>query len=241
MKGLFFALTFCLAGIASVSAQTVAFTNVNVIPMDRERVLANQTVVVNNGTIANIGDGKKVKLPKDAVRIDATGKNLVPGLFDMHTHLLSDSDEFPDSIGPDELRVMVANGVTTVRFMIGTPELLALRSRSANGEIEAPTIFVASPHLTGREQGRDSVVNTPEEAREAVRKSKAAGYDFIKVTTFVKPEVYEAAVDEAAKQNIRRWVMQTAGSSASNAPGKRNSRSNTSMDTSNYCCVTMLR
>ena len=201
MKGLFFVLILVFATTAS--AQTVAFTNVNVIPMDRERVLAKQTVVVRNGVIAEIGDTKKVKVPKDAVRIDGTGKYLVPGLVDMHTHLLSDSDEFPDSIGPDELRVMVANGVTTVRFMIGTPELLSLRSRSAKGEIDAPSIFVASPHLTGREQGNNFVVNTPEEAREAVRKSKAAGYDFIKVTTFVKPEVYEAAVDEAAKQNIR--------------------------------------
>ena len=196
-----FAVILCLA--APVSAQTVAFTNVNVIPMDRERVIANQTVVVVNGVIAQIGDTKHVKPPKNAVLIDGAGKYLVPGFVDMHTHLLSDSDEFPDSIGPDELRVMVANGVTTVRFMIGTPELLTLRTRSASGEIEAPTIFVASPHLTGREQGNDFVVNTPEEAREAVRKSKAAGYDFIKVTTFVKPEVYEAAVDEAAKQNIR--------------------------------------
>ena len=201
MKGLFFVLILVFATTAS--AQTVAFTNVNVIPMDRERVLAKQTIVVRNGVIAEIGDAKKVKVPKDAVRIDGTGKYLVPGLVDMHTHLLSDSDEFPDSIGPDELRVMVANGVTTVRFMIGTPELLSLRSRSAKGEIDAPSIFVASPHLTGREQGNNFVVNTPEEAREAVRKSKAAGYDFIKVTTFVKPEVYEAAVDEAAKQNIR--------------------------------------
>jgi imidazolonepropionase-like amidohydrolase len=191
------------AFVAPVSAQTVAFTNVTVIPMDRERVLANQTVIVKNGVIAEIGSTKKMKLPKDAVRVDGTGKFLVPGFVDMHTHLLSDSDEFPDSIGPDELRVMVANGVTTVRFMIGTPELLSLRNRSANGEIEAPTVFVASPHLTGREQGNNFVVNTPEEAREAVRKSKAAGYDFIKVTTFVKAEVYEAAVDEAAKQNIR--------------------------------------
>src|SRR6185369_1368684 len=203
MVRIYFVLIFCLATLASVSAQTVAFTNVTVIPMDRERLLANQTVVIKNGVIAEIGDAKKVKLPKDVVRVDGTGKYLVPGLVDMHTHLLSDSDEFPDSIGPDELRVMVANGVTTVRFMIGTPELLSLRSRSASGEIDAPTVFVASPHLTGREQGNNFVVNTPEEAREAVRKSKAAGYDFIKVTTFVKPEVYEAAVDEAAKQNIR--------------------------------------
>ena len=204
MKGLFIALIFSFAGMAaSISAQTIAFTNVNVIPMDRERVLANQTVVIKNGLIAEIDDAKNMKLPKGAVRIDGTGKYLIPGLVDMHTHLLSDSDEYPDAIGPHELRVMVANGVTTVRFMIGTPELLALRTRSANGELEAPTIFVASPHLTGREQGNNFVVNTPDEAREAVRKSKAAGYDFIKVTTFIKPEVYEAAVDEAAKQNIR--------------------------------------
>ena len=204
MKRIFIALVFVLAALAvPVSAQTVAFTNVSVVPMDRERVLSNQTVVVRNGLIVEIGDAKKVKLPRDAVRVDGTGKFLMPGLVDMHTHLLSDSDEYPDSIGPYELRVMVANGVTTVRFMIGTPELLALRSRSASGEIDAPTVFVASPHLTGREQGNDFLVNTPEEGREAVRKSKAAGYDFIKVTTFVKPEVYEAAVDEAAKQNIR--------------------------------------
>ena len=204
MKGLFIALIFSFAGMAaSISAQTIAFTNVNVIPMDRERVLANQTVVIKNGLIAEIDDAKNVKLSKGAVRIEGTGKYLIPGLVDMHTHLLSDSDEYPDAIGPHELRVMVANGVTTVRFMIGTPELLALRTRSANGELEAPTIFVASPHLTGREQGNNFVVNTPDEAREAVRKSKAAGYDFIKVTTFIKPEVYEAAVDEAAKQNIR--------------------------------------
>ena len=157
MKRFLFALIFCFAALATpVSAQTVAFTNVNVIPMDRERVLANQTVIVKNGSITEIGNAKNVKLPNDAVRIDGNGKYLVPGLVDMHTHLLSDSDEFPDSIGPDELRVMVANGVTTVRFMIGTPELLSLRSRSATGEIEAPTIFVASPHLTGREQGTTS-------------------------------------------------------------------------------------
>ena len=190
-----------LAGNAA--AQTTAFVRVNVIPMDRERVLTDQTVVVKDGVIAEIGDSKKVKVPSYAVRVDAAGKYMIPGLVDMHTHLLSDSNEFPDSIAPDELRVMVANGVTTIRFMIGTPELLILRERSLKGEIEAPTIFVASPHLTGREQGNNFVVNTPEEAREAVRKSKAAGFDFIKVTTFIKPEVYEAAVDEAAKQKIR--------------------------------------
>ncbi|MCW5957195.1 MAG: amidohydrolase family protein [Pyrinomonadaceae bacterium] len=188
--------------VSSALGQTTAFVGVSVIPMDRERVLANQTVVVRNGVIAEIGDAKKVKIPKDAVRVDGTGKYLIPGFVDMHTHLLSD-DDLPDKYAEDELKIMVANGVTTCRFMIGTPEQLVLRARSARNEIIAPTIWSASPHLTGREQGNDFVVNTPEEAREAVRKSKAAGYDFIKITTYIKAEVYEAAVDEAAKQNIR--------------------------------------
>jgi imidazolonepropionase-like amidohydrolase len=189
--------------VAGVAAQSTAFVGVNVIPMDRERVLTNQTVIVRNGLIAEIGDAAKVKAPKDAVIVDGKGKYLIPGLVDMHTHLLSDGPEYPDSIAHDELRVMVANGVTTVRFMIGTPELLQYRTQSAKGEINAPTIWVASPHLTGREQGNNFVIKTEEEARDAIRKSKAAGYDFIKITTFVPVPLYEAAVDEAAKQGIR--------------------------------------
>jgi imidazolonepropionase-like amidohydrolase len=201
MKNILLVLTLILLTYGSGSAQTIAFRNVNVVPMDKERVLNDQTVLVKNGVIAEIGT--KVKIPKDAQIVDARGKYLIPGLIDMHTHLLSDGDDYPDSIAEDELRVMVANGVTTIRFMIGTPEQLVLRARSAKGEIVAPTIYSASPHLTGKEQGNNFVVNTAEEAREAVRKSKAAGYDFIKITTFIKAEAYEAAVDEAASQNIR--------------------------------------
>jgi cytosine/adenosine deaminase-related metal-dependent hydrolase/phage pi2 protein 07 len=201
MKNILFVFILILFSFIAIQAQTVAFVGVNLIPMDKERVLANQTVLVRDGLIAEIG--KNVKIPKGAQVIDAKGKYLIPGLIDMHTHLLSDGEDYPDSIAEDELRVMVANGVTTIRFMIGTPEQLILRAKSAKGEIVAPTIYSASPHLTGREQGNNFVVNTEEEAREAVRKSKQAGYDFIKITTFIKPEVYEAAVDEAAKQNIR--------------------------------------
>ncbi len=203
MKTIPLSLLLILVGIIGVAAQTTAFVGVNVIPMDRERVLSDQTVIVKNGSITEIGPANKVKVPKDAVKIDGAGKYLVPGLVDMHTHLLSDGHEYPDSIAEDELKVMVANGVTTIRFMIGTPEQLILRAKAAKGEIAAPTIFSASPHLTGREQGNNFVVRTEEEARDAVRKSKAAGYDFIKVTTFIPAPVYEAAIDEAAKQGIR--------------------------------------
>ncbi len=201
MKNILLVSIFVLFGFISIQSQTVAFINVNVIPMDKERVLKDQTVLIKNGVIAEIG--KKVKIPKDAQIINAWGKYLIPGLMDMHTHLLSDGDDYPDSIAEDELKVMIANGVTTIRLMIGTPEQLILRAKSEKGEIIAPTIYSASPHLTGREQGNNFVVKTEEEAREAVRKSKQAGYDFIKITTFIDANVYEAAVTEAAKQNIK--------------------------------------
>ncbi|MCI0491191.1 MAG: amidohydrolase family protein [Blastocatellia bacterium] len=183
----------------------VAFVNVNVIPMDRERVLKNQTVVVRDGRIAEIGDAAKVKAPAGALVIDGRGKYLIPGLIDMHTHLFSD-DEFPDALAADELAIMVANGVTTIRLMIGTPEHLVLREKVASGALFGPTLYVASPQLAGRSYGRifnGYVVTTPDEAREAVKKSKAAGYDFIKMTTNITRPVYDAAIETAREVGIR--------------------------------------
>lgn len=179
----------------------VAFVDVSVIPMDKERVLKNQTVIVRNGVIADIGDARRIKIPKGAQRIDAKGKFLIPGLSDMHVHLFTD-DEFPDALAEDEFKVMIAHGVTTIRLMTGTPEQLTLRAKSEKQEILAPTIYAASPQFTGRKSTNAYVVTNEVEARTAVQKSKQDGYDFIKVTTFLKPEVYEAIVDEAKKQNI---------------------------------------
>lgn len=206
-----YVLIFLLMAMA-VSAQekpldtgTTAFVGVNVIPMDREQVLKNQTVIVRNGLIIDIGPKGKIKVPKNARRIDAKGKYLIPGLADMHAHLLSD-EALPDALAPDELKIMIANGVTSIRLMIGTPEHLVLRHQSAAGEIIAPTIYAASPQLSGRSFGdpfNGYLVKTGEEARAAVRKAKQDGYDFIKLTFFITREVYDAAVDEAAKLNIR--------------------------------------
>ena len=201
---LFLILTLTASALAQTktnSSGTVAFVDVNVIPMDRERVLAHQTVVVRNGVIAEIGDTKRIKIPKDAQRISGAGKFLIPGLMDMHVHLFTD-DDFPDALAEDEFKIMIAHGVTTIRLMTGTPEQLLLRGKSEREEILAPKIYATSPQLTGRKSSNAYVVTTEQEAREAVSKSKADGYDFIKVTTFLKPEVYEAIADEAKKRNI---------------------------------------
>jgi imidazolonepropionase-like amidohydrolase len=182
-----------------------AFVGVNVIPMDRDRVLKNQTVVVRDGRIVEMGDARKVRVPRGAHRIEGRGKYLMPGLVDMHTHLFSD-DDFPDELAADELKVMLANGVTTIRLMIGTPQHLVLRSKIQKDELLAPRLYVASPQLTGNERfatqnGRH--VTNAEQARQAVRDFHAAGYDFIKVTNFITPEVYDAVVQTAKEVNIR--------------------------------------
>lgn len=200
---LFFIVAFANATLGQQkTSRVVAFVDVNVIPMDKERVLSHQTVIVRDGVLVEIRDVKRVRIPTGAQRIDGAGKFLIPGLTDMHVHLFTD-DEFPDALAEDELRVMIAYGVTTIRLMTGTPEQLVLRKKSASGEILAPAIYAASPQFTGRKSTNAHLVTTEAEGRAAVVKSKQDGYDFIKVTTYLKPEVYEAIVDEARKQNIR--------------------------------------
>jgi imidazolonepropionase-like amidohydrolase len=187
------------------SNAAVAFVNVNVIPMTSERVLRDQTVVVRDGRIKTIGPAKRTKVPQDATRIDARGKYLMPGLVDMHSHLFSD-DEFPDELADEELAIMLANGVTTIRLMIGTPEHLVLREKVRRGEILGPTIYAASPQLAGRSFGNHfngRAVTNADEARRAVRDFKAAGYDFIKLTFWISRPVYDAVIETAREVGIR--------------------------------------
>jgi imidazolonepropionase-like amidohydrolase len=181
----------------------VAVTNVTVIPMTApDSVLRNATVLVRDGRIAAVGPAASMRLPRGARRIDGRGRFLLPGLADMHVHLYSD-DETPDSLAGDELGVMIANGVTAVRLMIGTPEHLALRERIEAGGLLGPQLWVASPQLIGTESANARVVTTPDQARAAVKEVADAGYDFVKLTTDITPEVYDAIVAEAARNGIR--------------------------------------
>src|SRR5688572_6829790 len=104
---------------------TFAITNVSVIPMTRDTVLTDATILVRDGRIVSVGPARSAHVPNGARRIDGRGKFAIPGLADMHTHLFSDAD-VPDSIAPYELGLMVANGITATRFMMGTPEQLTL-------------------------------------------------------------------------------------------------------------------
>jgi imidazolonepropionase-like amidohydrolase len=184
----------------ALSAGTTAITDVNVVPMTRDTVLRGTTVLVVDGRVAAIGND--VAIPRGARRVDGRGKYLIPGLAVVHSHLYSD-DALADSLAPAELGVMLANGITSARLMIGTPEQLALRRRVRSGEVLGPQLWVASPQLAGKQYPNGLVASTPDEARAAVRTVADAGYDFVKLTLGITPEVYDAIVNEAAQRRLR--------------------------------------
>lgn len=186
----------------ALASGTLAITDVTVVPMTSDTVIRDATVLVRDGRIAAIGAARNVPVPSGARRIDGRGKYLIPGLADMHTHLYSDG-ETPDSLAKYGLGVMVANGVTATRFMIGTPEHFTLRREVEAGRIVGPQLWLASPQFTGKEDVNSRVVSSPEDARRAVKEMADLGYDFIKLTLFISPPVYDAIVREAKDQGIR--------------------------------------
>ncbi len=188
---------------AALHAGALVVTNVSMVPMTSERVIADAALVVRNGRIEWIGPRGELKVPASAQVMDGRGGYLLPGLADMHTHLFSDGDEVADSAGPSELAVMLANGVTVARLMIGTPEQLVLRRDVTAGRVAGPQLWVASPQFTGRPSENALVVTTAEQARAAVRTVAAEGYDFVKLTLHISSAVYEAVIDEAKQRGIR--------------------------------------
>lgn len=165
-------------------AAVVAFLNVNVVPMDREGVLENQTVVVKNGIISEIGAASKVKVPKGALRVEGRNRYLMPGLVDMHAHLYS----------PLELPVYLANGVTTVYNLNGRPANLLWRADVAQGKLAGPTIYTCGPTIRTAQKA--------EEARQLVEEQSRAGYDSIKIYNGVSKEAYDTLIAEAQKRGM---------------------------------------
>ena len=176
--------------------QVVVFDNVNVIPMDRERVLDHQTVIVRDGRITEIGAAGRVKAPEGALRVAGDGKYLMPGLTEMHGHLPGPGSA-PEVV-ESWFFLYVANGVTTVRGMIGAPVNLEQRANIAAGRLLGPTLYVAGPPFTGQSAKTVAI------AEQMVRDEKAAGYDLLKLLdSRLTLEVYDVIAKTAKEVNIR--------------------------------------
>jgi imidazolonepropionase-like amidohydrolase len=181
--------------ILGQSSKVTAFVNVNVVPVDRERVLEGQTVIVRDGRIAEIGPANKIKVPEGAARIDGIGKYLMPGLAEMHGHI--PPPQAPKQETEAVLFLYVANGITTVRGMLGAAGQLELREKANRGEILSPTLYLAGPSFN------DNSVNSPEQAISMVRQQKQEGWDLLKVHPGLTRDEFDAMAKTAKEVGIR--------------------------------------
>ncbi len=178
---------------------TLAFTHATIIDVESGRRLANMTVVADGDRIRTIGPSSSVSVPSDARVIDAAGKYLLPGLWDMHVHAAV------PWLGDLFLPLLVANGVTGVREMFSQSQWVdSSRARIRSGRLVGPRIVASGHILDGSPPvwpGSVSVRNA-DEARHAVDSLKAAGADFIKVYSRLTPEEYRAVADESKRVGL---------------------------------------
>jgi len=161
----------------------------------------NQTALIKANRITAAGPSTEIEVPPRAKVVDAAGDYLIPGLIDMHVHTLWDP-----SVPPTFFPLFIANGVTTVRDMGGTLDILReTRSKLADGSLLGPRIVAAGAILDGPEPVHPEVsiaIETPDEARAAVAAVAAAGADFVKVYTLLPADAFEAVMRTARERGL---------------------------------------
>ena len=181
---------------AKAPTATLALVGVNVLPMEGDDALMDQTVLVEGDRIVLMGPTAATLVPASAVQVDGRGRWLMPGLADMHLHLQQGTGTDTDNAGL-QMKLLVANGVTTARALGAAPTGLELRARVSKGEVLGPRLLVAGPSFHGKS------VTSPEAARQRVREQKAAGFDLLKTHGGLGRETYDAMMAEAKAQGLR--------------------------------------
>jgi len=188
------------------ATRSLVLTHVTVVDVTADQPLkalkVDQAVVITGNQITAIGPADKMRPPQGAQIVDAGGRYLIPGLWDMHVHSLVEGR--PDYFFP----LLIANGVTGVRDMGGSmpfDRINQIRNDLKNGKLVGPRLgAVAGRVLDGPGTRLDVAIPVadPNEARQIVRTFKQAGADFIKVYDRLSRDVYLAIVDEAKNKKL---------------------------------------
>jgi imidazolonepropionase-like amidohydrolase len=193
-------------GNKTLPNRPLVFRNVTLIDMRSEKPQSSMTVVIKDNRIAKIG--RNIKIPKDAEVVDASGKFMIPGLWDNYTYTLEAvKNNYP------YFELLIAHGITGVRDVgasMDLPEASRLRADINAGKILAPRLFYAGTVLIGEMPPRKSnrwtgisiVLKTVEEAEKAVETLARAGVDHIKTEKRLSPEILKAVIVAAHKRNL---------------------------------------
>ena len=188
---------------------TLAITGVTVIDPSTGKATEHSSILITGTRIIAVGKDGTVKFPRDARIYYASGKFVIPGLWDMHVHAFNNFA--PSRIGTDNkdsyFPLFLANGITGIRDMASDSEDRRLaRTWMAAMDLGAPgpRITVGSNILDGDPAfmpGLTALKNA-DEARATVRRMKADGAAYIKIYWLLPPEVFDAIADESKKQGI---------------------------------------
>ncbi|UTW56587.1 amidohydrolase family protein [Kordiimonas sp. SCSIO 12610] len=178
----------------------IAITNVNILGQDAETMLTNRTILIEDGRIISVSD--QIETEDNFTVIDGQNKYLIPGLIDSHVHLKKSKND---------LLLYIANGITHVGEMTGMSHHFRWKENIKNGGL-GPDIFVASPKLSTQRgmnaqmrhifEERHKSYPTEAKARAAVQNFHAEGYQAIKLSSDMSPEIYYIVNDEAKKLNL---------------------------------------
>jgi len=175
--------------------QPVAITNANVFDAATGQSAPGSTVLIDGNRIRAVGKDGSVTIPSHAERIDAGGKALLPGLWDMHVHM-----------GPNDGLLHMAAGVTSVRDLANDNDaLLQMKRDIENGTAIGPRITMRG-FMDGRGPytGPTKVfVDTEAEARSAIDNYAKLGYEGIKVYSSIKPELVPTIIKLAHEKGLR--------------------------------------
>jgi imidazolonepropionase-like amidohydrolase len=181
----------------------IVLSNVTVVDVRTGALQPDQTVVLDKNRISFVGPSKTAKYPRNAPYVNAHGLYLIPGLWDMHVHLVF-GDWFPDA-QEISLPLFVANGVTGVRDMGSELDTVqGWRNEIEAGRLVGPRILTSGPMLDGPKPRFPSslAIATPEDGRRAVADLKRRGADFIKLQSLLPRDAVFAIAEEARKQEI---------------------------------------
>jgi amidohydrolase family protein len=190
------------------STKPLILTHVTIIDVTGSPAKPDMSVVIRNHRIAAIGRTSAVVPPKDSEIVDAIGKFLIPGLWDMHVHTGRKDIFFP---------LYIANGVTGVRDMGGdiedpSGELSSLSGRyvqlslwreaTEEGSLLGPRLVLAGFLIDGIKWPGNIAATNAEEGRQAVDVLKKTGVDFVKVKSFLSKDTFLAIAAEVRRQHM---------------------------------------
>ncbi len=194
-SGLGLALLTGCAGAQTVPSDATAFVDVTILPMDRPGAVSGQTVIVDDDRITAVGPSASTPVPAGATVIDGDGRYLMPGLAEMHAHVPPGSNPDRQAL-EDILFLYIANGITTIRGMLGSPYQIELANELERGEMLGPTFYAAAPSING-----NSAPN-PAAAARLIREHAALGYDLQKIHPGVSRATWDRMVEVAEEVGL---------------------------------------